>query len=89
MSEKEIKEKVDAKIKQQSEELLNIISEEEQKEDERNKRLNEITDPHRKEQLDREYGVLRGIASERIKKLAKRHEKQLIQYEKKLRGINS
>jgi hypothetical protein len=65
-----------------------VIDEEEIKEEQRNHKLNRITDESEREALDHEYGILRGKASERIKKLAKKHDKNLVQLEKKLRGAN-
>ena len=60
---------------------------EEKKEDERNVTLNSIANKAEREKLDVEYGILRGIASENIKKLAAKHEKNLVHLEKKLRGL--
>lgn len=88
LSEAEIKQKLDKLIKKQSEELMAVILEEEKKEEERNTKLNQLTDPSKREKLDQEFGILRGMASERIKKLAKKHERNVVQLEKKLRGIN-
>lgn len=87
MSESEIKSQIDELTKKQSQELMDLIIVEEKKEDERNHILNSIDDSREREKLDQEYGILRGIASENIKKLAAKHEKKLVQLEKKLRGI--
>lgn len=87
MSEAEIKAKLDKLVKQQSEELMQVILEEEAEEENRNKELEEISDPKERNKKDQEFGLLRGIASDKIKKLAKKHDRNLIDLEKKLRGI--
>lgn len=84
MRENEIKQKLDKLIKKQSKELMAVILEEEKKEEDRNARLSQLTDPIKREKLDQEYGILRGMASERIKKLAKKHDKNVLQLKKKL-----
>ena len=87
MSEEEIRQKVEDLVKSQSEELMRIIEEEEEREEKRNEQLNKITDKGEKEKVDYEFGILRARASEKIKKLAKKHDKNVLVLEKKLRGV--
>jgi hypothetical protein len=75
-------------VKKQGEELMKVIEEEEILEEKRNQKLNQITDAAKKESMDHEYGVLRGKASERIITQSKKHDRNLVQLEKKLRGVN-
>ena len=65
---------------------MKIIEEEEEREEERNQKLGLIQDPEKREKLDHEYGILRAHASERIKKLAKKHDKNVAALQKKLKA---
>ena len=65
---------------------MKIIEEEEQREEERNLALQD-SEPSTHESLEHEYGIERGKASQRIQKLAKKHDKNLVALEKKLRGV--
>jgi len=70
------KEVEDLKMKQNAE-LLDLLNTEQKIEEEREKMLENVTDPEEKKRLERIFGIERAKASERIIKLSEKHEKAL------------
>lgn len=87
MSEEEIQRKLYDLVRKQSEELMQVIEQEEVKEQQRDEVLKN-SEPSTQESLEEEYGIERGKASQRIQKMAKKHEKKVAELEKKLRGLS-